>query len=288
MRWHQSVKNIGKKVVSRRARMRERDRVHKARKQAKSTLMTMILNPSLITHGAVGNGEYNGREHFLASKFFTIWEVATVQGRARRGAMAAEAIAKLVASSGMLLPDGPEPGPSGGGGMENWSSRAKRKSMAGKLSSTNSNGAARAAQLVNMPPPPPQEASASFATSSTSSLKGAREHRRRSYRRRQSHQQPYPQASSGSGMDSSESRPEKKEHAGSGPAGNDYSSSTASRMRNVGGSSNDSSSQIRPPAPPRNNSQSRQSSSNRTRTSRTILNELSSKLHFDDPGLEDF
>jgi len=58
-------------------------RLKKNQKAAKKRLLDMILHPQQ-QHMRVGNGIYNGRDHYLASKYSTKWNKATARGRERQ------------------------------------------------------------------------------------------------------------------------------------------------------------------------------------------------------------
>ena len=55
----------------------------KNQKAAKHKLLHLLLHPHNI-HRRLGNGTYNGRDHFLASKFSAKWSKITLKGRTGR------------------------------------------------------------------------------------------------------------------------------------------------------------------------------------------------------------
>ena len=101
---HDSIKNLSQ-PLDKQQRRNASEKARKLRKLAKTRMYDMILNPDLVTHGAVANSKFNGRQHYLATKYITIWEVRTQQGRVKRLAMAKIAISRLGAANRMKFPD---------------------------------------------------------------------------------------------------------------------------------------------------------------------------------------
>lgn len=90
------------KQLTRRNRQIERAKQQRRRDEAMRTMKKLILNPGTATR-EMENGTYNGQEHYLVSKYFTIWETRTQAGRRERDQVALEAIRTLVNSTeGML------------------------------------------------------------------------------------------------------------------------------------------------------------------------------------------
>jgi len=83
------------KQLTRKSRQIERDKRRKRRDEAMRTMKRLILNPGTSTR-EMANGIYNGQEHYLASKYFTIWEDRTLAGRKVREKIALGAIKTLV------------------------------------------------------------------------------------------------------------------------------------------------------------------------------------------------
>jgi len=82
----------------------------KAQSKAKAKLKDMILHPH-NRHKRLGNGAYNGREHFLASKFTTKWIKATGRGRDQRQEAFHARAEKRRASLGLPKPASVAPPP---------------------------------------------------------------------------------------------------------------------------------------------------------------------------------
>ena len=85
----------------RKQKQREILRNKKHRKVAKGKLLDMILHPGDM-YKRVGNGAFNGRDHFLASKYSTKWTKAVAAGREKREELALEAIAVHKAQAGII------------------------------------------------------------------------------------------------------------------------------------------------------------------------------------------
>lgn len=85
----------------RKQKQREILRNKKHRKVAKGKLLDMILHPGDM-YKRVGNGAFNGRDHFLASKYSTKWTKAVAAGREKREELALEAIAIHKAQAGII------------------------------------------------------------------------------------------------------------------------------------------------------------------------------------------
>jgi len=86
----------------RRQKQRDIAKNKKNRRVAKGKLLDLILHPHHI-HKSVGNGVFNGRDHFLASKYSTKWVKVTEAGRAKREDDALSAIERKKTAAGIIV-----------------------------------------------------------------------------------------------------------------------------------------------------------------------------------------